>query len=151
MRCVGTRLPREQVLASFGADVQEWVDVVPLASREGIRAELCAADLFVLPTYFEGSSVALLEAAASALPIVTTAVGAAPDWLVDGESATLVGPGDCGALVDAIERLIDSPEARERLGKAAQAVARRFESEVVLADFVERMSELAGSDYQNQR
>jgi glycosyltransferase involved in cell wall biosynthesis len=126
LSCAGTLVGREQVLASYPPGVRERVDVFPRLEQDELARLLARADLFVLPSQFEGCSRALLEAMAAALPIVTTPVGAAPELLVADESAVFVPVGDSQALACAIEQLIDDRGRRERLGRAAQQRAARW-------------------------
>lgn len=85
-------------------------------------AELCrAADVFVLPSHAEGQAMALLEAMAHGLAIVTTPVGAHLEAVRPGAEALLVPPGNVPDLGAALCRLIDDGEFRARLGVAARA------------------------------
>jgi glycosyltransferase involved in cell wall biosynthesis len=96
-------------------------------SRSDIPRTLGEFDVFVLPSYSEGLSIALLEAMAAGRPIVATAVGGTPEAIEHGRSGLLVGPGDAPALAGAIERLLDDPALARRLGEnARQRVDERF-------------------------
>ncbi len=121
--CVGTRTAGETVRSAFPAAVRDRITVVAEADRSEIALAFQNADLFVFPSLSEGSSLALLEAMAAALPIVTTAVGAAPDLLVDGESALLVPVENSEAIAAAIRRLLDDEPLRTRIGAGAREVA----------------------------
>jgi glycosyltransferase involved in cell wall biosynthesis/GT2 family glycosyltransferase len=92
-----------------------------LGSKQGPGplAEL-TADVFVLPSHWEGQPIAILEAMASGLPIVATTVGAVPDVVRDSVEGLLVEPHDVMALADALERVITDPALRRRLGAAAR-------------------------------
>lgn len=81
------------------------------------------SDVFVLPSLGECLSIALMEAAAAGLPIVTTDVGALREAALDGVSAIVIAPGDDAALRIAIERLVDDEALRRRLGAAGHAHA----------------------------
>lgn len=81
---------------------------------------LRSVDIFVLPSYREGLSKALLEAAACELALVTTDVPGCRDVVADQESGLLVRPRDAESLADAIKMLIDSPSLRRTLGSAAR-------------------------------
>ncbi|MGD8498219.1 MAG: glycosyltransferase family 4 protein [Chromatiales bacterium] len=81
-----------------------------------------SADLFVLPSYHEGYGMALTEALAYGLPIISTRAGAIPDT-VPTDAALLVPPGDADALTQALSRLLDDPGLRRRLAAAARRAA----------------------------
>jgi len=78
-----------------------------------------AADWFVHPTLYEGSSLVTLEAMAHGLPVIASNAGGLPDKVIDGESGFLVPPGDVSALGDALVRAADAD------GSAMGAVGRR--------------------------
>ncbi|MGX5735169.1 glycosyltransferase family 4 protein [Bosea thiooxidans] len=80
------------------------------------------ADLFVMPSLFEGYGMVLTEALARGLPIVCTLSGAGADRIPD-EAALKVAPGDAAALAKAIARLIDAPAERKARADAAWAAA----------------------------
>lgn len=124
--CAGTLRGADEVRASFPPMVRDRVEVYARVDREALAGLYARADLFVLPSQFEGCSLALLEAMAAALPIVTTPVGAAPDLLAPGESVRFVLPRDPEALACAVAALIEDRDRRARLGRAAQDAARRF-------------------------
>jgi glycosyltransferase involved in cell wall biosynthesis len=92
-----------------------------------VAAYLRAADIFVLPSYAEGMSNALLEAMASGLPVVASRVGAAAEMISDGETGLLVAPGDLPGLATALGALATDPGRRERIGTAArESVTARY-------------------------
>jgi glycosyltransferase involved in cell wall biosynthesis len=78
------------------------------------------ADAVVLPSYFEGFGMALAEALAHGLPVVSTTAGAIPDT-VPREAGVLVPPGDAVALRAALAALLDEPALRARLAAGARA------------------------------
>lgn len=84
----------------------------------------------VLPSRQEGMPMAILEALASGLPVITTPVGVIPEVLVDGETALLVPPGDVAALARAMARLASDPELAENLaGNGRRLYERAFDLE----------------------
>jgi glycosyltransferase involved in cell wall biosynthesis len=128
--CAGTMAPEEQVLASFPQHVRAKVNVRPRVTEGELLHLHRQSDIFVLPTLSEGFSLAVAEAMASGLPIVTTAVGAAPDMLFDRHNALLVPTRDPQALADAIADLLDDQALRDRLGHFAQYGAQRLRPEL---------------------
>ena len=83
------------------------------------------ADLFVLPSRFEGYGMAFAEAIAHGLPVVGTTAGAIPDTVPDG-AGVLVPPDDVPALTSVLRRLIGDADERSRLAKGARAAAARL-------------------------
>jgi glycosyltransferase involved in cell wall biosynthesis len=83
--------------------------------------ELCAADVAALPSVWgDASPITVLEALAAGKPLVTTDAGGIPEEVGDPPAAVVVRPGDAAALADALERLLDDPAERARLGAAAR-------------------------------
>lgn len=84
---------------------------------------LAPDDIFVLPSFQEDFPLAVLDAMASGMPIVASAIDGPKDFLVEGETALLVPPGEPAALAQAIARLIGDDTLRATLGRAARAEA----------------------------
>ena len=114
-----TRLPQQA--ARLG--VASHVKFLGALSHDRMPAFMWALDLFVNPSRAESFGVAALEAAASGLPVVASRVGGLPEIVADGETGLLAPPEDPVALAEALARLIDSPEQRRALGRAARARA----------------------------
>ncbi|MEM4202814.1 MAG: glycosyltransferase family 4 protein [Candidatus Methanomethylicaceae archaeon] len=91
-----------------------------LGFRKDIGDLLNAADIVVLPSLWEGLSIALLEAMAMAKPIITTAIGSNREVIDDGRNGILVQPADSNGLAQAIISLLSDPFLMLRLGKTAQ-------------------------------
>lgn len=81
---------------------------------------LARADVFVLPSHSEGFSIAILEAMAYGLPIVSTSIPGVAEAVRDGEEALLVSPGDGVAFAIALGKLIGDEDLRMELGQAAR-------------------------------
>ncbi len=76
--------------------------------------------IFVLPTYFEGQPVSLLEAMAEGMAILTTAVGGIPQMLENEANALLIQPKSQADLAEGLKRLLGDEELRRKLGQAAR-------------------------------
>lgn len=90
-----------------------------------LRALFHHCDIFCLPTLGDCLPMALAEAGAAGLPLVSTAVAAIPEIVRDGETGQLVPPGDVAVLAEVLRQLIDDPARRRRLGDQALALVRR--------------------------
>ena len=91
-----------------------------LGSRSDVANLLAASDLFVLPSLWEGLSMALLEAMATGLPIVASEVSGTVQAIVPGEHGLLIPPGETEALVDAIAQVLSDPDRALAMGQAAK-------------------------------
>ena len=99
-----------------------------------VHEMLAAFDVFVLSSKTEGLPLGLLEAMATELPAISSAVGGIPDVLEHGVTGFLFPAGDKTALTRELVRLVESPE----LGKTVAAAGRRS---IALSHSVQRMSE----------
>lgn len=92
-----------------------------------VRSELRHADLFVLPSRAEGLPVALMEAMASGVPVVTTRIFGIPELVVHEEGGLLVPPDDADALAEALVWAARNPGAMGAMRvRAREAVMRGF-------------------------
>ena len=103
------------------------------------QALLASASVFVLPSYNEGLPVAVLEAMAAGVPVVTTRVGAIPDLGIDGEAGFIIEPGAIDDLADRLARLVADPTLRSQFGSAGR---RRVESEFTIESTARRLAAL---------
>lgn len=94
--------------------------------QEEVFAALRACDIFALActTDQQGASdvfpTVILEAMASAKPVVSTRLAGVPEQIIDGSSGILVYPGDEAALAEALERVLTSPDRRRQLGQGGR-------------------------------
>lgn len=90
------------------------------------------ATLFVLPSYYEGIPIGVLEAMAVGLPVIASDVGGLPEVVESGVEGLLVQPGDVRGLADAMKRLLSQPEQRLKMGDAGRLkVHNQFSKPVV--------------------
>jgi glycogen synthase len=93
-----------------------------------------AADLFVHPTLYEGSSLVTLEAMAHARPVIATRAGGLPDKVSHGENGWLIDPDRPDQLADALAAALQSPpETLAAMGQASRARVQRDFSWPVIA------------------
>jgi glycosyltransferase involved in cell wall biosynthesis len=93
----------------------------------GLMDLYARADLFVFPTLADVLPLAIMEALASGLPVITTTVGAITEQIEDGVTGFLIPPDDGPALADRALRLVNDPALRHRMSVAARdAATRRF-------------------------
>ncbi len=88
-----------------------------------VAREFFAADIFVLPSHFEGYGMAFAEALSFGLPIIGASAGAVAD-VVPASAGILIPPGDIKALACALETLLTNPALRRELQIGAQEAAR---------------------------
>ena len=90
-------------------------------SDEELAAVVGSAEIACVPSLYEGFSLPTVEAMACATPLVVSRAGAIPEVVgPDGLCADLVTPGDVGELEAALERLLDDPDRRARMGAAGR-------------------------------
>jgi glycosyltransferase involved in cell wall biosynthesis len=110
-----------------------------LGFRADIPRLLDACDVFALPSLYEGSSLAVLEAMAARRPVVSSDIGGTNELITHGRSGMLVRPGDAAALADVIAHLLAEPGLRAHLTQcAAERVEREF-TPAAMADAVQRI------------
>ena len=103
------------------------VDFAGAVSDVELASFYTYADLFVLPSRFEGYGMAFTEAIAYGVPVVATNAGAIPDTVPQG-AGILVPPDDVEALANVLQRLIESPDELQKLAAGARAAALSFPS-----------------------
>jgi glycosyltransferase involved in cell wall biosynthesis len=109
------------------------------------------ADVAVLSSLSEGSPNALLEAMATNVPVVATAVGGVPEIVTHEESALLIEPGDPGSMSAAIARLLTGPELAGRLKRRShELILERHEPEARTRKLVSIYRSLAESSPRSQ-
>jgi glycosyltransferase involved in cell wall biosynthesis len=86
-----------------------------------IRSGLRQSDIFLLPSRWENCPYSCLEAMAAGRAIVSSDQGGMPELIRDGENGLLARSGDAASYIEALDRLIEDPALRERLGAAARA------------------------------
>jgi glycosyltransferase involved in cell wall biosynthesis len=110
----------------FAAECREHLSVLPLMKRADMPRVYAEHDIFVFPSLAEGMPLALLEAMASGMPIVTTWSSGMADVVEDGHNGLLIPPADAEALEKSVRQLAGSTELRAQLGWNAQQTMLRY-------------------------
>jgi sugar transferase (PEP-CTERM/EpsH1 system associated) len=113
--------------------------------RSDVPALLAAMDVFALSSRSEGLPMVVIEAMASELPVVATAVGGIAEVVRDRESGLLVAPGDAPALRAALAALVEAPGLARRLAAAARReVHRAFDAERMSREYLSLYRDVLG-------
>ena len=123
-------------------------DMEKLAREKGIAdfVEFCGmqsnvypylhdADIFTLPSIYEGNPMTIIEAMGTGLPIVASRVGGIPDMISDGESGLLVEP-EPQSICAGLTRLVGDAALRQRLGLAVRKQSQTFSAEHMARDYI---------------
>lgn len=89
------------------------------------------ADIYILPSYKEGVPISILEAMSYKIPIITTPVGGIPSIVVDGVNGLIVKPGDCDAMYEALNKLINDPLLCKKMGEEGFQKSRAYFPNIV--------------------
>ncbi|MGE5111575.1 MAG: glycosyltransferase [Acidobacteriaceae bacterium] len=137
--CRSAKLPRPLRLVIVGEGPERSAieqRIAELKLREvvvlaGFQSEVAPyyqlAEIAVLPSHSEGSPYALLEAMAAGVAVAATSVGGVPEIAADGETAILANARQPAELAARILQLVQDPQLRERLGRAAQRRVKDFD------------------------
>lgn len=143
----GEREGLQQAIAALRLDDR----VRLLGTRRDIADILRAADLFVLPSLWEGLPLAMLEAMAAGVPVVASRVGGVGEVLADNMDNTFglaVPPADVAALSAAIDELLMNDERRRALGqRGAERVGQHYSAQAMIA----RLTKIYRDAYTAQR
>ena len=136
----------EGIVRDEGLDAYVWIT----GERQDIPDLLRSFDLFVLPSEAEGISNTILEAMASGLPIVATAVGGNCELVKNGETGYLVPPKDPAAMADKIAVYGRDKTLVARHGEAGRALSeRRFSLEAMVNQYLAVYDSLLGISREN--
>ncbi len=124
------RLSCQALLDEAGLAQQAWLP----GERHDVDAVMRALDVFVLPSKNEGISNTILEALASGLPVVATAVGGNVELVEDGANGWLVAPGDVAGMAQALLGYLETPARIAEHGRLARLSAQQRFSIPVMAD-----------------
>ena len=113
----------DEDIARYG--LSDRIEIAGPVSEERLSELYAEADLFVLPSRFEGYGMAYTEAVAHGVPVIGTNAGAIPDTVPPG-AGILIPPDDVEALAATLRRLFDNAPEREQLAAGARAASASF-------------------------
>ena len=117
-------------------NVQEHTTFTGYVPEEETIDAYAAADLLVFPTYHcEGMPMVIFHSLASGLPIITTRIRAAADWLREGEHCLFVPPRDPASVASAVIALLDDPARHAQMRQSGRELAGKFERAAVAGEF----------------
>jgi glycosyltransferase involved in cell wall biosynthesis len=136
---------REQLQQAIDtAGLGETIRLCGAMPQEEVFSRVRTADIFALPCVKDRNGASdvfptvILEAMASARPVLSTSIAGVPEQIVDGETGFICPPGDEVALADALEKLLRSEKMRLEFGAAAK---RRIEKEFTVDQTVRVLHE----------
>lgn len=123
----------EKLVLEFG--IENNAEFLGRISREETTPRYQEASVFVLPSLNEGMSNAMLEALASGLPIVATDTGGTAELVTDGENGYIIKMKDATDIAEKIEKLINDPALRKKMGAASRARAEKMSWQKVAEEY----------------
>ncbi len=154
---IGTEIPWRWTLVGEGPERHQLVSAIAArgfgnrvtfaggSDDESLHAWYDAADLFVHPTRYEGSSLVTLEAMLHRKPVVATRAGGLPDKVIPGTTGWLVEPRDPPALGSALREAINNRALWHSYGEAGRVLLeQQFDWRVIQKKFKELYEELLG-------
>lgn len=130
-------------------DLEDRVRLCGTLPQDQVAEKIRDADIFVLPSIIaadgqmEGIPVALMEAMAAGKPVVSTSISGIPELVEHGSSGLLVDPANPRQLADALRRLIEDGELRERFAqKGREKVESDFDLRKVVRELIVRLDDV---------
>jgi glycosyltransferase involved in cell wall biosynthesis len=120
---LGAGIPAARVLADFSGEFHSRITVLPGLDHAGCAEVLLDYDIFLLPSFYEGTPLALIEAMYTGIPVITSATCGMKDVVEDGRTGLMVTPGNSADIVRCVDLLVKDASLRQRLGRAASAEA----------------------------
>ncbi|WP_223592357.1 glycosyltransferase [Neobacillus bataviensis] len=134
LRLIGTGEMEKDVREKIKElDLLDSVEILGL--KDDVHPYLNKADIFVLPSTWEGMPITLIEAMATGLPIVATNVGGVPDMIKDNISGLLVDTNK-EEIAAALLKLIYDENLRQQLGSAAKDASKQFSAQEMAREYI---------------
>jgi glycosyltransferase involved in cell wall biosynthesis len=134
----------QQSIVAFG--LSPHITLLGQLPDDALHELLPQMDVFLLPSRYEGSSIATLEAMTHRLPVLATRVGGLPDKVVEGQTGWLVEPDDASALAGGLRRALASRARWTAMGeRGRQLVLQRFNWPVLATQMISIYRQLSPS------
>ena len=125
----------EQFIANN--DLQKIITFHGWVSGDKKIQELNNADIYILPSYYEGLPISILESLSYGLPVISTPVGGISEIVIPGKNGILVTPGNLEEIKNSLLFFINNPEKIEIYGKESKKIASNFFPDVVISELKE--------------
>lgn len=126
MTFAGCGVPPEEIQRFFGSEFAKQVIVRPVVESGQMQELYAEHDVFLFPSLMEGLPSVLLEAMAAGMPVITSETCGMPDIVENEYNGLLIPPANAASIEEAILRLANSQELREKLGGAARETMKRY-------------------------
>ena len=137
--------PSRAMLEKMVAELGLIEEVSFTGVRSDVAAQLSQADLFVLPSRYEGFGIVILEAMASGLPVIVSNIEGPAEVVVDGKSGLHFQSGNARDLADKIESLLANQEMQQRFAAASLLRVRDYSIEVMYEAYLSVYRNAVGS------
>ncbi len=127
--------------------INENVHFHGFVDRTTIETTLIASDIFILPSFAEGIPVALMEAMAIGIPVITTYVGGIAELVIDNTTGKMVYPSDPEGLAEAIAYYINNPDKYREISKNARE---KVITEFNINDQIDKLADLLKQSIQEK-
>ncbi len=132
--------------------VEKNVLFLGAVEHERLPDYFAACDAFVLPSFYEGNAIAVMEAAAAGRPSVSTDVSGASDTIIDGVTGFIVENNNPVRLAERLIALLNDPAKARDMGRSARSrVTRKYAEETILKQFREMFMQAKESNASYER
>ncbi len=121
-----------------------------LGARTDMPLVYASADVFVLPSSYEALSLAMVEAAASGLPLFMTRVHGATEFIRPGENGEFI-ESSAGSLASSLSGIVSDAERRKKMGAAARECARSYSWDEIARQVLDVYREVSGLRKKQER
>jgi len=138
----GTNVDSESVLKFFPSNLHSSVEIIQCFDPENEESILARCNIFVLPSFFEGQSLALLQAMAAGRCCITTNCCGQRDLIQNGDNGLLYEPGNACELASLIEQCLKDEQLRLNLGRNAKLLVKDRSWKTVSAEVVDQIEKV---------